>query len=229
VAAAAFAAVIVLLGAVMLLGNTAEELPPATAPPTTQAATPTTQAGTDTTVAEASALPSADPEVVAFLEGYYKELNAGDIDAAVSRFDGYSAAGNSVVAQIDEAMHGVAMESIWELGECQVLAGGITSCAVSRLSEYDPGYPNAVVYSTALRIESGELVTYLPGNTDIESTRVENEFAVWMQENHPAEWEQLYQNGVQAAGLHIPRTVNPQERAELKKEYVPLYRATLEG
>ena len=236
VAASAFAAVIVVIGAVMLLGNTAEELPPATTPPTTQAVTPTTQAVTPTTqvltpttVAALSGQPSVDPEAVAFLEGYFEELNAGDIDAAVSLFDGYSAAGNSVVQRIAEVTHGVAMESIWDLGECQVLGGGITSCAVSRLSEHDPGYPNAVEYSISLRIESGELATFIHGNTDIESTLAENEFAVWMQENHPVEWEQLYQGGVQAAGLHIPRSVNPQERAELKKESVPLSRPPLDA
>ena len=51
VAAAAFAAVIVVIGAAMLLGNQAVELPPATIPPTTQAVTPTTEAAPPTTQA----------------------------------------------------------------------------------------------------------------------------------------------------------------------------------
>lgn len=221
VAAAAFAAVILVVGVVMLLGNNAEELAPAT-PPTTQAVTPTT-------VAASSALPSVDPEAVAFLEGYFGELNAGDIDAAASRFDGYSAAGNSAVQETSTAEHGVAMESVWDLGECQVLNGGITNCAVSRVSEHDPGYPAAVEYAISVRIESGELVSYILGETDIESALAENQFAVWMKENHPVEWGQLYVAGITASGRHLPRSVNPQKRAELKKEYVPLWEATLDG
>jgi len=96
VAAAAFAVVIVALGATLLLGRSATDLEPA-APPTTQAAPPTTVAATPTTVpvveeetveAPPTTVAAADDAVSAddqaIIDEYITAFNAADADTIMA-------------------------------------------------------------------------------------------------------------------------------------------------
>ena len=93
IAAVAFAAVIIVIGATMLFARPADNVPPVTTPSTTQPPPPTTEALPPTTVATDEAVEEvtvttiapiveADPvmteEVVALLDGYETAFNSGD-------------------------------------------------------------------------------------------------------------------------------------------------------
>jgi hypothetical protein len=236
IAAAAFAVVILVVGAAMLLASPADELPPATTPPTTEAAPPTTAAAVieeavPTTVAIAEEVaPVVDPASLAFAEGLIADLNAGDVDGAVARFpDTMTFRSDFFTLPVIPGWFAFndALESTYELGECKTITGGVTRCEWFRTSEHDPYYPEAEHVIYQFRLEDGVPAFTMVTHQKAGWWDTEIHFMNWMGENHGEEAIVLYRFPSSSSGG--PIFLSPQEAADLKKEYVPLWRATLEG
>lgn len=236
VAAAAFAVVMIVIGAAMLFAQPADDLPPATTPPTTQTVTPTTQAtppttqpAAPTTVAAAAETPVVDPGTLAWLDAYITELNAGDIDAVATRFEESAVPNFDSSREVAIASHGIAMESTWEYGDCKPLTGGLAWCLIRRTSEYAPEFPASKEFALRVRVEAGELQFYDPDFRAREHhLPAENEFAAWMWENHVDVWILMYAKVADAPGNYFPLYSKLSDAAALKKQYVPLWRSTLD-
>lgn len=201
--------------------------PPSTAAATTTTSVPpTTRPAPSTTT---SSVPVVDSEAVAFAEALIADLNAADIDAVNARFPEHVKIDSVVVTMLAPdrwSAYGVAMESIWELGECKPLAGAATRCVWLRTSEHEPYFPEARSVAFKFRLESGLLAFAEFSLPNDSSVGPESDFTAWMFENHPAEASLLYfKNG--DAGYYEQRVVDPLGEAELKKEFVPLWRASL--
>ena len=144
IAAAAFAVVIVFVGAAMLLANPADELPPATTPPTTQAAPPTTQAATPTTVVEAEeSVKETTPTTIAevevavtaedqlTLDEYVAAFNASDAEAIMglmlpsAKVRSFTLFDASPERWSDELAWRWAMNEQWAIGGCKTSFGAV--------------------------------------------------------------------------------------------------------
>jgi hypothetical protein len=206
VAAAAFAVVIVFIGAAMLLASPADELPPATTPPTTQAVTPTTQAAPPTTVAAieeptpttvapvVDAEPVMTDEIIALLESYESAFNAGDAEAfrALFAVDARRAdsrdPGNtvSVDKMVDEMLWlGVRASSLdLDIGNCVAISDG-ARCEAAYSGPVEAAmYAEGVLERTyRLQIADGA-ITGIGETCPASDCRVQMNLAYWAKENH---------------------------------------------
>jgi hypothetical protein len=200
-------------------------------PPTTRPASPTTEVVVEEKAAESTTTASApvlDPEAVAFAEGLIADLNVDDIDAVAAPFpDGVDlwSVTSTMGFPSRWAAYGVAMESTWELGGCKSLVGGMSRCVWFRASEHEPYYPEPKSVVIQFRLESG-VAAYaeftLPNDP---SVAPETDFTDWMLEIHPSQAHELHIDI--SVGYFDQWMVHPLDEAEIKKEYVPLWRGTL--
>jgi len=228
VAAAAFAAVILVVGVALLLTRPADT-PPATSPTTTQGAAPTTVAAIeDVPTTTTLALEVLDEESVVFVEAMVAELNAGDFEASGA---GFLAAKEFRVDSVDGGTqtdqrgwaagmveYWTEMDSKLEVTECTTSStNGITTCILSRTSEFEPFYPEPETTVFQLRVEDGVMAfaSWKPGKTD-PWWPIYQEFRDWVITN----------NGDLA---RLNSFTDAAATAALAREYAAEYKATLEG
>jgi hypothetical protein len=225
VAAAAFAVVIVFVGAVMLLSSPADELPPATTPPTTQAVTPTTVAVEEAVTEPTTAtVPPADEASVAFVDGLIAELNAGDFASARARVlaaDVVQSQGlvndprMAVVLMFEQWTY---LDSEFAIDSCKTLSSGVTRCVFARTSPFESFHPLAETSTVQVRMADGHAAFFTidPALQDPWGKQYQA-FREWM----------LVENS--GAATAIFGNAEPAIAAELIKEYVPLWKATVDG
>jgi hypothetical protein len=236
IAAAAFAVVMVFIGAAMLLANPADEIPPATTPPTTQAVTPTTQAAPPTTVVaveEATATTVApvddtlSAEDQAFVEDLVAAFNEGD-EEAVLEFFAPSASFTTIVQPDsgvegfrDELVYRWALNAVWEMQDCKIEFSAI-SCQMLVSKDTYPGGP--LPAELRLIVDDGVITSFTLIEDKVTILPTITAFFEWVDDNHPGSLRQMsWGSG------NPPLPLLTEESIALWIELLPQYRATLDG
>jgi len=243
VAAAAFAVVIVALGATLLLGRPEAELPAATTPTTTQAVTPTTQAVTPTTVAEAAeSAEEATPTTVAaaddavspgdqaVIDEYITAFNAADADAVLALMSP-SAKVSSNVANLNESAPDVwrnvlawrwALNEQWAVASCNTSFGAVVCQLTVTGGWVDAlGAQNAVLRF----IITDGVVSSLSVNENLAVLiPYATGFVDWVAAENPAEYDMMF-----TPVGSPPAPLFTEESIALWVELIPQWQATLDG
>lgn len=235
VAAAAFAVVMLIVGAAMLLANPTDELPPATTPPTTQAAPPTTQAATPTTVVEAATpttvaevqdVVSSEDQLV--LDEYVTAFNASDEGAILALMSPSAKVRSFAIFDAlpevwsNELAWRWALNERWALGGCKTSFGAVqcdvtvTGGWASSLGAQDAVLrviiTDGVISSLTLKEDLAVLVPYAA------------DMLAWVEAEHPESLSIMVHAG---GDPRAPKLT--EESIALWVELVPQYEATLAG
>jgi hypothetical protein len=179
VAATAFAVVIVFIGAVMLLANPTDELPPATTPPTTQAVTPTTQAVTPTTDAAPPTSEVAqqtdntlNAETQQFVDDFFATFNSSEYEGVPGEyveFLGFFAddavfttsmlADTGMDVYRGELGYYLAMNTQWSVVSCSE-EFGLTRCQIDASVDSISHYQDPFRIGITLKIEDGAVTKF---------------------------------------------------------------------
>ncbi|MGI9529345.1 MAG: hypothetical protein ACR2NG_06495 [Acidimicrobiia bacterium] len=239
VAAATFAVVLVVIGSVWLLSRDSEtDVPPATTPPTTQAAPPTTEAqALPTTTAAPVEQPVSevvtttvvepDAQALAFVEALVTDINAGEYVSAGERIgvvpeirkNGYVPGVENVNWTgffQDMFEYWTLVDSQLSIDECQTSAtSGITRCTLTRTST--ESFPRMDEELTVLtRLEDGQPVYYEQGPDVLGQYWTDAlAFDSWLFETTKADLPAVY-----AAWFAYG---SPKDRAAVEREYGPVW------
>jgi len=180
VAAAAFAVVIVFVGAVMLLASPSDELPPATAPPTTQAVAPTTQAEppveeavTPTTRAAVQPDTALDTDTQQFIDDFFAAFNASEYEGVSGEYSAFSAffaddaifstsmlADTGMEVYRGELAYYLAMNTEWSVVSCSE-EFGLTRCQIDASVDSISHYQDPFRIGITLKIEDGAVTKFI--------------------------------------------------------------------
>lgn len=152
------------------------------------------------------------------------DLNTGDVDAAMARLPAGITFRSSFFNREGLAgwfEHNVAMDSMFELGDCVTPTGGVTRCEWYRSSEFEPYYPlrEKVIYN--IRLEDGEPVFVTINHEKADWWEVELQFMSWLAATHPEVGDTLYIRPGDISGG--PKFFEPLVAAHLKKQSVALW------
>ncbi len=220
-AAAAFGAVVVLIGSLVVLNRrTDPEIPPATVTTTT---VPSTTAPATTTITEPSTTstapaPEVDAAAVAYIEALVADLNAGDVDAMTQRIleakqVGFGDGAGGTEQPIRAVTYWIGIEVQAEILGCRMSDVGITKCDVDMYSDYFPFAPLPMTGQWQVRLDGTEVAfqTWYAFAMD-PWFQIDLDFQAWVVENYPE-----YQ-----AVILVP--TDPVRAAELTKQIVAEYR-----
>jgi len=240
VAAAAFAVVIVVIGAAMFLANPADDVPPATTPPTTQAVIPTTQAVTPTTEAAptttAAAVQTDDAlsaEQTQFIDDFFAAFNSSEYEGVAgeySTFLGFFAEdavfSTSMLADTGmdvyrgELAYYRAMNTEWSVVSCSD-EFGLIRCQVDASVDSISHYQDPFRIGITLKVEDGAVTKLLlADNIPVVVPALES-FHEWASETYPGSRSQM------ELGDGSPN--RSEESIALWVKLVAEYRATLDG
>ncbi|TDI53485.1 MAG: hypothetical protein E2O95_02855 [Acidobacteria bacterium] len=241
VAAAAFAIVMLFVGAATLLAGPAAELPPATTPPTTQAVTPTTEAAppttqavvegtTATTVAPVvEAEPVMTDELLAFLESYEAAFNNADevafraLHTADARLVFEFNPGNNVTLDrlVEEMLNLRRQETILTIEDCIAASHGAQCNFVYSGPVETALWLGPVVNTNTFYIDGGQITEIgmrSSTNGAVSGGNLQDSFELvldWVERNFPEDRRNMIRPGV--------RDLLAFDDSELWLKYAPLW------
>ncbi len=239
IAAAAFAAVILVIGAVTLLIPTADELPPATTPPTTEVLSPTTvaveEAVEEVTATTAAPLaevePVMDESVVALLDRYEETFNTGDEETFRSFFaDGYWRADpgstewrQSVDYMVNMMTNSRIQGTTLSIEKCTRTDDGAQCKFVYAGLVEEALYFGPIKDSVTVFIADDEITHMLITEWETGDMQERNSQKVldWVEENFPEDRPKMAMIGIGVINDHFGR--DPIEVVELWAKYVPMW------
>lgn len=221
IAAASFAVVLLIVGAVMAFGGGEAEMPPATedvAPPTTVAAPPTTLAGSavdETTIS---------PEVQAVLDDFRTAVNSGDegaVAAVLAESFVYGEPGNDPqpitgVGWANEMAYLALEGSTMTLENCTPAESGATCDETWTGPVLDAAYPWGWVFRDTFTIEDGLIAR-------IDGVPVSWPSDMWEVRQPIVDWVQVFDPTSAAAMDFVAAGAKYEEEAVLWRHYAPIW------